>query len=185
VTGIVAACSQASGRQTEQSQVCPRLPEASENGAELRLVACLLDDDVVPGNSVKVFVGLANDGEEPILTRARLDLGAYLLIRVEAEMGRQVETFVGEPGHFPEEVTDILLPRGGLVGRVFDLTCDPGGYRSADVRCFSEASFDEPGTYTISLSYDVSCGVAGCPHEHPWVGRLEAPPLVLSVLPGS
>ena len=105
VTGIVAACSQASGRQTEQSQVCPRLPEASENGAELRLVACLLDDDVVPGNSVKVFVGLANDGEEPILTRARLDLGAYLLIRVEAEMGMQVETFVGEPGHCADRIT--------------------------------------------------------------------------------
>jgi len=141
----------------------------------------MLDPEVRVGEPVRVFVALANTGDGPVLTRARLDLGSFLLITVEDEAGQKQDMWVGEPGHFDEATTDITLPRGGIIGRVIDLTCDAGGYRSAEARCFAELDVDQPGTYRVALSYAVLCGMAGCPSEHPWVGTLSAPPLEFQV----
>lgn len=150
----------------------------------IQLVVCILDPEVRVGDSIRVFVGLKNVSDGPVFTRARFDLGAFLLIRIENERGDQQDIFVGEPGHFDQSMTDIMLPRGGLIGRVLDLSCDQGGYRRADVRCFSELELSKPGLYRVFLSYAVLCGKEGCPEGHPWVGRLSAPPVSFRIQPG-
>jgi hypothetical protein len=178
----VAGCGTGGAQVAEQPQTCSPVP-AADAEQPLQLLACMLDAEVQAGDPIRVFVALANTGDGPVLTRARLDLGSFLLITVEDEAGQNQDMWVGEPGHFDEATTDITLPRGGIVGRVINLTCDPGGYRSADAPCFAELDINQPGTYRIALSYAVLCGLAGCPPDHPWVGTLSAPPLEFRVIP--
>lgn len=149
----------------------------------LQLVACMLDEEVRPGDPIRMFVALANVSNGPVLARARLDIGSFLLITVEDERGSQQDMWIGEPGHFGEDVTDVTIPRGGIVGRTIDLACDEGGYRSVDAQCFSELTVRDPGVYRVKLSYAVLCGQAGCPADHPWTGRLSVPRLEFRVLP--
>jgi hypothetical protein len=186
LTMVIASA--AVGCEVGEAQVagsdCDFLPADGTSVESLQLVACILDPQPRIGEPIRVFVALANAGRDPVFTRARLDLGAFLLVRVEDQEGRRQDMWVGEPGHFDEETTDIILPRGGIIGRVIDLTCDQGGYRSAEVRCFSELSLREPGLYRVHLSYAVLCGQAGCPDGHPWVGRLSAPPLEFRLTSG-
>jgi hypothetical protein len=178
--GVVNCPADAQEPQAPGCDVVPR--DRHPTTQPLELVACMLDREARVGDPIRVFVALANTGGEPVLTRARLDLGAFLLIRVEDSAGHRQDMSVGEPGYFAADTTDILLPRGGIIGRVIDLTCDQGGYRASNVRCFSQLTVNEPGTYRVNLSYAVLCGQAGCPDNYPWVGRLSAPTLEFRLL---
>jgi hypothetical protein len=178
---VFVACGTGGAQGVGEPQVCSPFPD-SDSEQPLRLVACMLDTEVRTGDPIRLFVALANTGDSPVLARARLDLGSFLLITVEDEAGQKQDMWVGEPGHFDEATTDVTLPRGGVFGRIIDLACDPGGFRSADARCFAELSVSQPGTYRIKLSYAVLCGLAGCPPDHPWVGTLAAPPLEFRIV---
>lgn len=180
-----AACASAGSQSASLSPAC-ELPSVSSgsSGQSLELVGCMLESEIRPGDPIPVFLGLSNASNGPLLVRARLDLGAYVLVRVEDEAGTQREITVREPGHFDEEMTDVLLPRGGLIGRTLDLVCDQGGYRSSNVRCFSEFRVTEPGTYRVTFSYVMRCGMDRCPNDYPWTGKLTTSPLKFTILPG-
>jgi hypothetical protein len=179
----VLIASNAFGQVSSQATWCmPQQTEPSQH--TLALVACMPTAQIEPGAPITVFVALANMSRNPVLVRARLDLGTYLQAIVTDKDGGNVRLQVLEPGYVGPDSTDVVLPPGGLVGRRLNLRCDPGAYRPQGSPCWVQLSIQKPGEYRLRFLYDNRCPITGCPEHYPWVGQIQSPVLQFRILGG-
>jgi len=155
---------------------------AEPDGA-LRLLACPLKERVPVGDAVQVLVLLQNIGSAHVLVRARLILEAYLVVDVTGPDGRSAPLSSWEPGEIGK-LADVVLPRGGLIGRIVGLGCEVGDFGVADVtpdQCDPLFHFDQEGLYRVSIRYVMWCAFPPCPADYPWTGELQAPVFEIEV----
>ena len=148
----------------------------------------MLDSDVRIGDPIRIYVGLINVSDRSVRTVARFDIGGGLDIDVVNEQGDEQDFPDVEPGYYAEyydiRSSNIMIPRGGVFGRVLDLKCDKGAYGAKELPCHVALSLDRPGTYQITMHYWALCGFRECPYGRPWeTEKLTAAAVTLRLLP--
>lgn len=110
--------------------------------------------------SVSILVGIKNLSSQPQLLRTHLDVNGGLGVHVIGPDGQpRAPANSWEPASVMKHTLPLQqywLPRGGVMGRIIDLSCDGPEYTGAPSKCLPLYEFDQPGTYSIRLSSDAT-----------------------------
>lgn len=131
----------------------------SRLGDSVALVGCA-PETTLSSSHRKVFVGLMNGSPEPRFVRARLDLEDGLSFSLRTPGGDMSlldggHVYLWEPKDTPS-LDEVLLPPGGVIGRVIDLACPAPDTGMADFEgtCVPLFEVSEGGSYQIQAEYD-------------------------------
>lgn len=179
------ACSRRPSDQT-------RSPECWEHNdqrdtAFLDLFACPLEGVQSPG-AVRVFVGIRNSSQHPLLVDARFDLFGSLDVSIRDTEGQILRPRTWwEPGDVQphaEPYFQWVMPRGGIIGRVVNLSCDFEDLEPFDenATCHPLYHFQE-GVYTAEFRFGPIrvCSGIRCAEGGEWEATLTAKPANITV----
>jgi hypothetical protein len=110
-------------------------------------------------------VRLKNTSGEPLSLQTRFDASGIVSVRrLDGEID---PASWNEPASLPWPMTTYLLPRGGMIGREFDLGCMRPDFSPAVTPCYSVHDW-EPGEYEFKFEFGEFgfCRVRPCDPEN-------------------
>lgn len=184
------ACRTDSGEPQERRLDCAerfqRATAATTKEVPIRLVGCVLSEEVASAEAAQIMVAVVNVSNAPLQAWVRLDLLDALHLTIVAPNGDTLELpFAWEPFDVDPELVTFALPRGGFVGRMINLNCDLSDFEFAELGapCTPLYAFDQQGEYTMTIEYSDAwaCASKACKPEEAWSGTLRTDPLIVRV----
>jgi hypothetical protein len=114
----------------------------------MKLVAYSVRDTFDVGDTIALGYLLRNYGPARQL---RLDPG-FFVVRVYDSSGKAVPVKTKEWYGSTGDAPDIVIPRGGIVGQVFDLACGHVGIDTIE-SCNHQIEITQPGRYSATVAY--------------------------------
>lgn len=144
----LSGCRSAEVRSTNEAVCFPPLPEQS--AAPIQLVSCPID---IGEDRLAFFVGVRNLAEHPLRVRLRFEPRSEFDIRVR-RLGEGVvlPADLWEGASIGLEPSTYVLPRGGVAGRIMDVSCLQRDFGPELEPCGQLYDF-RPGEYEVSFEY--------------------------------
>jgi hypothetical protein len=114
----------------------------------MTIVAFAVRDTFVLGDRITIGYLVRNYGAAKVLRMPSRFFEVAVFDSVGAPVASRTKEWYGVSG----TMSDVLIPRGGIVGQVIDLACGDIGVDDIE-SCDHRFEFTSPGVYSATISY--------------------------------